>query len=329
MDDNGEIKISSIEKLSIARNMLAEAKSLDDILNIRDFAEAARVYAQAAKLGLENQNEAAEVKIRAERKAGEMLARMPKAQGKRTDLVTSCDEVDDEPTLSDLGIERMQSSRWQTIASLPEDVFEEYIQEVKAEGKELTSAGLVRVAKFESASNKIDAPQITGKYRVIYADPPWKYNDRLVDGYGPAEFHYPTLTIDELCALPIKELSEDNAVLFLWVTSPLLESSFRIIHAWGFEYKTSFVWDKQLHNMGHYNSVRHEFLLVCTRGSCTPDNMKLFDSVQSIERREHSEKPEEFRQIIETLYTRGDRIELFARRKAEGWEVWGNEPTIN
>lgn len=331
-DDNGEVKVSSIEKLSIARNMLAQAKTLDDILNIRDFAEAARVYAQAAKLGLENQNEAAEVKIRAERKAGEMLARMPKNEGERgqftgSNIMLHPEEV--PPTLADLGIERMQSSRWQTIASLPEDLFEEHIQEVKAEGKELTSAGLVRVAKFESASNKIDAPKITGKYRVIYADPPWKYNDRLVDGYGPAEFHYPTLTIDELCALPVKELSEDDAVLFLWVTSPLLENSFRIIHAWGFEYKTSFVWDKQLHNMGHYNSVRHEFLLVCTRGSCTPDNMKLFDSVQSIERKEHSEKPEEFRQIIEALYTHGDRIELFARKKSDGWETWGNEPTIN
>lgn len=164
MNNNGEVKVSSIEKLSIARNMLAEAKSLDDILHIRDFAEAARVYAQAAKLGLENQNEAAEVKIRAERKAGEMLAKMPMNEGGRPSETSNVMlPVIDTPTLADLGIERMQSSRWQTIASLPEDVFEEHIQEVKAEGKELTSAGLVRVAKFESASNKIDAPKIAGK----------------------------------------------------------------------------------------------------------------------------------------------------------------------
>lgn len=77
--------------------------------------------------------------------------------------------------------------------------------------------------------------------------------------------------------------------------------------------------------MGHYNSVRHELLLVCTKGSCTPDNLKLFDSVQSIERTEHSKKPNEFRQIIETLYPIGNKLELFGREKIKGWEVFGNE----
>ena len=168
----------------------------------------------------------------------------------------------------------------------------------------------------------------SGKYRVIYADPPWSYGNKLVDGYGAAEDHYPTMTIEELCALPVKDLAEDNAVLFLWVTSPLLEECFEVIRAWGFKYKASFVWDKLRKNFGYYNGVRHEFLLVCTRGSCTPDVPKLFDSVQSIERTEHSRKPEEFRQIIDTLYPHGKRIELFARRPAPGWEVWGNEPGL-
>jgi N6-adenosine-specific RNA methylase IME4 len=133
------------------------------------------------------------------------------------------------------------------------------------------------------------------------------------------------MTISELCALGVANVAEDNAVLFLWVTSPLLENAFDIIKAWGFKYKTSFVWDKVKHNMGHYNSVRHELLLVCTRGSCTPDVGKLFDSVQSIERTEHSAKPQEFRDIIETIYTHGNKIELFARNKSEGWSVWGNQ----
>lgn len=164
------------------------------------------------------------------------------------------------------------------------------------------------------------------KYRVIYADPPWQYSDKLIAGYGAAEHHYPTMSIAELCAMPIGNIAAENAVLFLWVTSPLLEDAFRVINAWGFKYKTSFVWDKVKHNYGHYNSVRHEFLLVCTRGSCTPDATELFDSVQSIERTDkHSEKPEEFRQIIDTLYTDGSKIELFARMEVEGWKVWGNE----
>lgn len=170
----------------------------------------------------------------------------------------------------------------------------------------------------------------SGKFRVVYADPPWKYGDGLTENYGGTQYHYPSMTISELCDMPVVDMAEDNAVLFLWVTSPLLEDCFPIIKAWGFKYKASFVWDKVKHNMGHYNSVRHEFLLVCTRGSCTPDVSKLYDSVQSIERSDkHSEKPEEFRQIIDTIYPHGARLELFARKDVEGWEAYGNQrPTV-
>jgi N6-adenosine-specific RNA methylase IME4 len=170
------------------------------------------------------------------------------------------------------------------------------------------------------------APVMDGKYRVIYADPPWCYGDKRDGSTTGAEDHYPSMTIEELCELPVKELAEDNAVLFLWVTSPLLEECFQVVNAWGFRYKSSFIWDKVRHNMGYYNSVRHELLLVCTRGSCLPDNPKLYDSVVSIERGEHSVKPEEFRQMIDDLYLSGARIELFARQAAApGWAVWGNE----
>jgi N6-adenosine-specific RNA methylase IME4 len=130
------------------------------------------------------------------------------------------------------------------------------------------------------------------------------------------------MPLQDICALPVP--AADNAVLFLWVTSPLLEDSFKVINAWGFKYKSSFVWDKVAHNMGHYNSVRHEFLLIATRGSCTPDVPKLLDSVVSIERTEHSRKPKEFREMIDTLYPVGDRLEMFAREASEGWDVWGN-----
>lgn len=172
------------------------------------------------------------------------------------------------------------------------------------------------------------APPLEGKYRVIYADPPWKYGDERDGSTTGATDHYPTMSIAELCDLPVADIAEDNAVLFLWTTSPLLEDSFKVINAWGFRYKSSFVWDKIKHNMGHYNSVRHEFLLICTRGSCTPDVVKLYDSVQAIERTEHSKKPEEFRAIIDTLYTHGNKIELFARQPAAGWEVWGNVSAV-
>jgi len=168
-----------------------------------------------------------------------------------------------------------------------------------------------------------------GKYRIIYADPPWKYGDTRdgVSGYSAAADHYPAMTITELCELPVAEMADENAVLFLWVTSPFLEDGFKIVNSWGFNYKSSFIWDKVGHNVGHYNSVRHEYLLICTKGRCLPDISTLHDSVIEIEKtRTHSEKPEYFRELIDTMYTTGSRIELFKRGKApDNWDVWGNQ----
>lgn len=178
-------------------------------------------------------------------------------------------------------------------------------------------------AELQKAAKLPDA-----KYRIVYADPPWSYNDKCDGGAvqaGGCEKHYPSMTIPELCQMPIHSICENDAVLFLWVTSPLLLECLPIISAWGFTYKASFVWDKVKHNMGHYNSVRHEFLLICTRGSCTPDVNKLHDSVQSIERTTHSTKPERFREIIEEIYPYGKRLELFARKQTDGWEAYGNQ----
>lgn len=170
-----------------------------------------------------------------------------------------------------------------------------------------------------------DAPELSGKFRVIYADPPWSYGGSMNETYGTADKHYPTMSLDDLCIMPVPDITEDNAVLFLWATSPLLEDAFKVINAWGFKYKASFVWDKVKHVMGHYNSVRHELLLICTKGSCVPENMKLFDSVYEEERTEHSKKPEHFREIIDTIYPSGARIELFARKAVEGWGTYGNQ----
>ena len=321
-----------LEKLDAARQMLAEVRTLPDAKELISQAEAFRVYARQADLGLEAQNHAGEIKLRAQRKAGELLTEMEKRGGGdaiRT-KTRSQDVTKLPPTLADLGIEKMQSHRWQKVASLPVDVFEKEIAETKAAQQELTTSRILRLAKdvAREALHRdlvaIDPP--AGKYRVIYADPPWSYGNANLQEYGHASFHYPAMTIEQLCSLPVRDLADDNAVLFLWVTSPLLEESFEVIEAWGFEYKTSFVWDKVKHNFGHYNSVRHELLLVCTRGRCTPDVTRLFDSVQTIERGEHSEKPEAFREIIDTIYSYGKRIELFARTSPGGeWEAWGNE----
>ena len=165
-----------------------------------------------------------------------------------------------------------------------------------------------------------------GKYRIIYADPPWDYKtgDNSKNTADP-ELHYPVMPLEDICGMPIKDLADVNAVLFLWTTSYHIFQSQAVLESWGFAYKSMFIWDKVKHNMGRYNSLRHEILLIATKGSCTPDNVELFDSVQSIERTAHSTKPEEFRKIIETLYKHGNKLELFARKQTEGWEVYGNQ----
>ena len=181
----------------------------------------------------------------------------------------------------------------------------------------------------EPEEEKTETPALPeGKYRVIYADPPWDYGEHAQHGKKEQKTtlasHYASMSDEELCSLPINDLTLNDAVLFIWVTSPLLERVFKIISAWGFQYKTSMIWDKVKHNVGYYVSVRHEFLLICTKGSCLPKSKKLFDSVQTIERSDiHSEKPMKFYQIIEEMYS-PPYIELFARKERKGWKSWGN-----
>lgn len=168
-----------------------------------------------------------------------------------------------------------------------------------------------------------------GKYRVIYADPPWKYGDER-SGMGGAIDQYDLMDLEAIKALPVKDLAEDDAVLFMWATSPLLKEGIEVVESWGFKYKTHMIWNKQKGTLGNYVSPRHELLFIATKGSCTPDTKDRPNSVQTIERTgRHSEKPEEFRQIIETLYTYGNKVELFARTAPEGWVAYGNELSIS
>ena len=201
-------------------------------------------------------------------------------------------------------------------------------EEKKVELEQKKEQYIERVETKNINEFKVDIFNTTEKFRIIYADPAWSYNDKQeTPMLGGASKHYNTMSVSEISNLPVKNISEKDAVLFLWVTSPLLEDAFEVIKSWGFKYKTSFIWDKVKHNMGHYNSVRHELLLIATKGSCVPDNKKLYDSVQSIERNDnHSEKPIEFLNIIDDLYLYGNKLEMFCRKiKKQNWYGWGNE----
>jgi N6-adenosine-specific RNA methylase IME4 len=168
------------------------------------------------------------------------------------------------------------------------------------------------------------------KYNVIYADPPWRYRNKPT-GRSP-EDHYPTMTMEEIAALPVKDLADENCVLFMWVTLPMLEGVWKIIKSWGFKYKTTaFVWiklnpknDGIFWGLGYWTRANVEICLLATKGKPRRRASNIHQVIIShVE--EHSKKPEEARRRIEVLTGDVPKIELFARRYSPGWDVWGNE----
>ncbi len=259
----------------------------------------------------------AEVLIDAEAKLGEMLAAIPDKEASSAKGIRSLPP----------GITKKESHFAQEISKHPE-IAETIKAKAREEDRLVTSREVSREIQKEKRVEQKQKENLSlpdDKFKVIYADPPWKYGDQLIEGYGAASHHYPQMSIDELCKMKVSILLTDTAVLFLWVTSPLLAECWPVIESWGFQYKASFVWDKVKHNYGHYSSVRHEYLFICTKGSClpewTPEN-----SVFSIERTGHSQKPEKFRELIDRMYPYGERLELFARGELpENWRAWGDE----
>jgi len=222
------------------------------------------------------------------------------------------------------------------VASLPRDDQEELLdwaEENGDDGKPVTRMRLRERVRERRKANRVAATpeQPAGVFNIIYADPPWMYAH---DQHGKEaqetvlSTHYQSMPIDELCQLPVSAMAADDCVLFMWATCPLLEDALRLIDAWGFKYKAQMVWDKVKHNVGNYVSVRHELLLICTKGQ-PPKVPKLVDSVYSEERAQHSRKPDYFRDVIDAMYPEGTRIELFCRGcPKQGWEAWGNESEV-
>lgn len=158
------------------------------------------------------------------------------------------------------------------------------------------------------------------KYKTILADPPWDINQK---GKRGAARHYPLMTLDQIKAMPVKDLSEENAHLYLWVPNGLLQEGLDVIKAWGFTYRSMLTWGKPRLGLGVYIRNASETCLFATRGHAPVkfhgQGSWLFAPVQ-----DHSHKPEEQFAIIERL-SDGPYLELFARRRQPGWDVWGNE----
>jgi len=174
-------------------------------------------------------------------------------------------------------------------------------------------------------------------YQVVYADPAWSFKTWSKKGQDrSAESHYSTMTIDDICALPVSELAADDCALFLWMTWPTLPDAMRVIDAWGFTYKTcGFNWMKGDNyrlfvdesslfcGMGYWTRSNTEACLLATRGKPKRQSASVRQPIFE-PRREHSRKPDCVYDRIEQLLN-GPYVELFARQRWPGWDAWGNQ----
>jgi N6-adenosine-specific RNA methylase IME4 len=160
------------------------------------------------------------------------------------------------------------------------------------------------------------------KFGCIYADPPWLYDNQGTR--ASTGNHYGGMTVDELCALPVREIAADDAHLHLWTTNGFLFECPRIFAAWGFEFRSSFVWVKSQMGIGNYWRNSHEFLLTAIRGDAKRFSDKSLKSWLECDRGVHSAKPEQVRHFIEKA-SPGPYLEMFARSGSPNWTVWGNQ----
>ena len=171
------------------------------------------------------------------------------------------------------------------------------------------------------------------KYSVIYADPPWLYKcgknhlakKSMINGKD--DIQYDSMAINDMKQLKVNDIAGDDCLIFMWVTSPFLEIGINLLCDWGFKYSTvAFIWNKQKTNPGSYTLSECELCIVAKKGKIPrPRGSRKERQFLNKMRTIHSEKPDEIRNRIERMFPEQNKIELFARNKTDGWDVWGNE----
>ena len=316
-----------LSQLCAAEEALSIVNHPSDAADIADKAQAARIYAKRIGASLPVINKATAIKLKAERKAGELLAGMEMAKNQN-----SAGNV----TLPALGITKAQSSRWQRAATVPDDAFDKYLADADTLGKEITTSGVLKLANSHAPKNGARMPERTDgictdlselvatgqKFGTIYADPPWRYNNQGTR--AATDNHYDgDMSIDDICAMPIRELAADKCHLHLWTTNAFLFECPKIFEAWGFEFKSTFVWVKPSFGIGNYWRNSHEIMLLAVKGGQTALS-RSEKSWTECKRGGHSAKPEIVRHSIEKL-SPGPFLELFGRSPRTGWTVFGNQ----
>ena len=166
-----------------------------------------------------------------------------------------------------------------------------------------------------------------GGFQILLADPPWRYTSNSEAKPGKnAMGHYPCMKLADICALPIRELAAENALLLLWVTVPFAELAFQVVKAWGFSYRSGLAWPKSRIAHGHWARNQHELLYICRRGKFPCERPALFPtSLIPGRTREHSRKPDWVHDVLDRRYPEATKAELFARAPRPGWVSIGNQ----
>jgi N6-adenosine-specific RNA methylase IME4 len=343
---------TALSRYDAARRALAEAHSVDEVKDIRDKAVAMQAYAKQAK-DTTLIVQATEIRMRAERRAGELLIEMAARKERETKGGDRRSKSHDAtliaaPTLADLGVSKTQSSRWQKLAALDPNSFETKVESASKRAYELMTRRIIRADKIERAKDRhskliehgctvtdLVALAESGKrFSVIYADPPWPYETWGGTRIFAADNHYGTSALDEIAMLPVGALAADNCALLMWCTGPhvTIGNHVPVIRAWGFKPSTvAFVWIKQNASgdgprnsgMGNWTTANAEFCFIATKDAPT----RLAADVHQVVFApvgEHGAKPEEVRRRIERLFP-GPYLELYGRKLVPGWTVWGNE----
>ncbi len=309
-----------------AKQQLSEIRTIESGVEYLNKMKAVEVWVKAEKKDAELQNIIAEQKLRTQRILGGLLkeSEVSKNQKNTTSLGKAA-----LPRLSDIGITKYESSTFQKIASLPEEVFEQEIYETKEKKGELTSAQMLKASKIikrkEDVRNakEAEATLPEGDFNVIVIDPPWKYGREYDPDNSRIASPYPEMSQQQLMELQIP--AAENSVVWLWTTQRFIWDAHELLEHWGFDYKAILTWDKQKIGLGSWLRMQTEFCLLGFKGSLVWNLTNQRDIISEA-RRQHSRKPEAFYDLVESICY-GRKLDYFSRQAREGWASFGNEAT--